>query len=65
MARDQGFCNPGRHLEALENICAEIMNIDENGNVEIVLSEDNKFILQNFRVRGRRKWLRRLKDEAA
>ena len=57
--------NFSRHFEAFKNISADIVNTDENGNVEIVLSEDNKFILQNFRVRGRRKWLRRLKDQAA
>ena len=34
-------------FEALENIGADIVNIDENGNVKIVLSEDNEYILQN------------------
>ena len=29
--------NFSRHFEALENISADIENIDENGNVEIVL----------------------------
>ena len=41
------------------------MNIDENGNVEIVLSEDNEYISQTFTVRASRKRLRRLKDIAA
>ena len=54
-----------RHLEALDNIGADTVNIDENWNDEIILSEDNEFILQNVRLRGRRKWLRRMKDEAA
>ena len=54
-----------RHFEALDNIGADIVNIDENGNVEIVLSEDNKYISQTFTVRASRKRLRRLKDIAA
>ena len=35
-------------FEALENIGADIVNIDKNENVEFVLSEDNEYILQNF-----------------
>ena len=40
--------NFSRHFEALDNIGADIVNIDENGNVEIVISEDNEYILKNF-----------------
>ena len=54
-----------RHFEAFENIVDDIINIDENGNVEIVLSEDNDYILQSFTLRASRKSLRRLKDIAA
>ena len=36
-----------------------------NGNVEIVLSKDNEYILQSFTLRANRKKLRRLKDIAA
>ena len=57
--------NFSRHFEALGNIVADIVNIDENGNVEIVLSEDNKYISQTFTVRSSRKRLRRFKDIAA
>ena len=48
------------HFEALENIGADIVNIDENENVEIVLSEENDYILRSFTL-----WLQRLKDIAA
>ena len=41
-------------FEALENIGADIVNIDKNGNVEFVLSEDNEYILQNFLLRASR-----------
>ena len=58
----ENFC---RSFVALENIGADIVNIEENGNVEIVLSEDNEYILQSFTLRASRKRLRRLKDIAA
>ena len=51
-----------RCFEALKNIRADILNIDENGNVEVILSEDNEYILQSFTLRASRKRLRRLKD---
>ena len=57
--------NFSRHFEALGNIGADIVNIDENGNMEIVLSEENEYISQTFTVRASRKRLRRLKDIAA
>ena len=39
--------------------------IDDNGNIEIVLVEDNGKILQSFTVKAKTKCLRRLKDIAA
>ena len=56
--------NFSKHFEALENIDADIVNIDENWNFKIVLSEDNEHILQSFTVRACRKRYR-LKDIAA
>ena len=44
---------------------AYIENIDENGNLETGLSENNDFIFQSFTIRARRKRLRRLTDIAA
>ena len=41
------------------------MNIDENGKVEIVLTEDNEYILQSFTLGASRRRLKRLKDIAA
>ena len=57
--------NFSRHFEAFKNIRADIVNIDENGNVEIILSEDYEYILQSFTLRASRKRLRRLKDITA
>ena len=41
---------------------AYIENIDENGNLEIGLSENNEFIFQSYTIIARRKRLRRLTD---
>ena len=57
--------NFNRHFESLGKIGFDIVNIDKNGNVEIVLSEDNEHILLRFIVRASRKRLRNLKDKAA
>ena len=54
-----------RQFEVLEDIDAYIENIDETGNVEIVITEDNEYILQSFTIRANRKRIRRLKDIAA
>ena len=51
-----------RHIEALENIGADIVNID--GNFEIVLSAANEYIVQSFTLRAKGKKLRRLKYKA-
>ena len=39
--------------------------IDDNGNIEIVITEDTKDILQGFTVKARRRRLKRLKDISA
>ena len=39
--------------------------IDNNGNMEIIIIEDTKDMLQGFTVKARRRRLRRLKDIAA
>ena len=57
--------NFSRHFEAFENIGAAIVNIDKNGNVKIVLSEDNEYIVQGFTLRASRERLRTLKDKEA
>ena len=45
------------------NITLEM--IDDNGNMEIMIIEDTKDMLQGFTVKARRRRLRRLKDIAA
>ena len=44
---------------------AYVENIDENGNIEIEITENNDFILQSFTVKASRKKLNRLKEVAA
>ena len=44
---------------------AYVENIDENGNIEIEITENNDFILQSFTVKASRKKLKRLKEVAA
>ena len=39
--------------------------IDDNGNMEIMIIEDTKDMLQGFTAKARRRRLRRLKDIAA
>ena len=45
-----------------EGFEAYVENIDENGNIEIEITENNDFILQSFTVKASRKKLRRLKE---
>ena len=52
-------------LEDMKDTDAYIENIDDNGNLETGLSENNDFIFQSFTIRASRKRLRRLKDIAA
>jgi hypothetical protein len=57
--------NVNRKLEAIENVDAYVETIDENGNIEVELSETTDEFLQAFTIRAKRKKLRRLKDVAA
>ena len=52
-------------LEAIEIADAYVETIDENGNIEIELSESTDELLQAFTIRATRKKLRSLKDVAA
>ena len=54
-----------KRFEEISAYEATIEMIDENGNIEIVMVEDNGKILQSFTVKAKRKRLRRLKDIAA
>ena len=54
--------NLTRGLEDMNDTDAYIENIDENGNLEIGLSENNEFIFQSYTIIARRKRLRRLTD---
>ena len=57
--------NVNRKLEAIENVDAYVETIDENGNIEVEISESNDDILQAFTIRAKRKKMRRSKDVAA
>ena len=57
--------NLNRELEAIESVNAYIGTIDENGSIEIEISEEHEDILQAFTIRASRKRLRRLKEVAA
>ena len=52
-------------MESIENVDAYVETIDENGNIEVELSETTDEFLQAFTIRAKRKKLRRLKDVAA
>ena len=53
------------NLATLEDFEAYVENIDENGNIEIEITENNAYILQSFTVKASRKKLKRLKEVAA
>ena len=57
--------NLNHKFEAIEIADAYIETIDENGNIEIELSESTDELLQAFTIRAKRKKLRSLKDVAA
>ena len=44
---------------------AYVETVDENGNIEVEISESDDDILQAFTIRAKRKKMRRLKDVAA
>ena len=52
-------------FEAIEIADAYVETIDENGNIEIELSESSDKLLQAFTLRAKRKKLQSLKDVAA
>jgi hypothetical protein len=56
--------NVNRKLEAIDNVDAYVETIDENGNIEVELSETTDEFLQAFTIRAKRKKLRRLKNVA-
>ena len=53
------------NMETLESFDTYVETVDENGNIEIEISENNEHVLQSFTVRARRKRLRTLKEIAA
>ena len=57
--------NLNQMFEAMEIADAYVETIDENGNIEIELSESSDELLQAFTLRAKRKKLRSLKDVAA
>ena len=57
--------NLNQKIEATENTDAYVETIDENGNIEIELSESTEDLLQAFTIRAKRKKLRSLKEVAA
>ena len=52
-------------FEAIQIADAYVETIDENGNIEIELSESTYEFLQAFTIRAKRKKLRSLKEVAA
>ena len=57
--------NLNRNLVIPEGFEAYVENIDENGNIEIDITENNANILQSFTVKASRIKLKRLKEVAA
>ena len=48
-----------------EGFEAYVENIDENGNIDIEITENNEYVLQSFTLKACRKRLRGLKEVAA
>ena len=53
------------NLENVHGFDVTIDTIDENGNIEIAITEETEDIFQSFIVKAKRKRLRRLQDIAA
>ena len=53
------------NFENIHGFDVAIDTIDENGNIEITITEDTEDIFQGFTVKAKRKRLRRLQDIAA
>ena len=55
----------GSEFGKIDNIEATLEMIDDNGNMEIMITEDTQDMLQGFKVKARRRRLRRLKEISA
>ena len=55
----------GSEFGKIDNIEATLEMIDDNGNMEIMVTEDTQDMLQGFKVKARRRRLRRLKEISA
>ena len=55
----------GSEFGKIDNIEATLEMIDDNGNMEIMITEDTQDMLQGFTVKARRRRLRKLKDISA
>ena len=53
------------NFENIHGFDVAIDTIDDNGNIEITITEDTEDIFQGFTVKAKRKRLRRLQDIAA
>ena len=54
-----------RDFGELNDVDATLEMIDDNGNMEIMITEDTQDMLQGFKVKARRRRLRRLKEISA
>ena len=54
-----------RDFGELNDVDATLEMIDDNGNMEIMITEDTKDMFQGFKVKARRRRLRRLKEISA
>ena len=52
----------GSEFGKIDNIEATLEMIDDNGNMDIMITEDTQDMLQGFMVKARKRRLRRLKD---
>ena len=55
----------GSEFGKIDNIEATLEMIDDNGNMEIMITKDTQDMLQGFKVKARRRRLRRLKEISA
>ena len=55
----------GSEFGKIDNIEATLEMIDDNGNMDIMITEDTQDMLQGFMVKARRRRLRRLKEISA
>ena len=55
----------GRDFGRINDIDVTLEMIDDNGNMEIMITEETEDMLQGFTVKARRRRLRKLKEIAA